>query len=330
MSKKSNPTLIGAFVVGAVVLLGAGVALFGGSELLAERNIYVAYFSENTKGLRVGSNVVVNGVRVGHVSNIALLVDSETFEFKTETTLEILADSYVLTRGDMTIGKGLIIPPSRGQAIDEAGLRATLDVESFVTGQLLVELVLRPDTEAVRRGGIDAPYPEIPTIPSRSQEILGKVQTTIVKLGDAFDIELIGERVENILKGLDELSNSQDLRDSLAGLSSIINQQDTQELTATLRATLDEIRRAAGDASTLLQNADNKMDTLRPAIERLAGVLDEAQATLASARLAFQGESAEIYQLGTTLHEVERAARALREFLDYLERNPEALLRGKE
>ena len=329
MSKKSNPTLIGAFVVGAVVLLGAGVALFGGSELLAERNIYVAYFSENTKGLRVGSNVVVNGVRVGHVSNIALLVDSETFEFKTETTLEILADSYVLTRGGVAIGKGLVMPNSPGQAI-EGGLRATLDVESFVTGQLLVELVLRPETEAVRRGGIDAPYPEIPTIPSRSQEILGKVQTTIVKLGDAFDIELIGERVENILKGLDELSNSQDLRDSLAGLNSIINQQDTQELTATLRATLDEIRRAAGDASTLLQNADNKMDTLRPAIERLAGVLDEAQATLASARLAFQGESAEIYQLGTTLHEVERAARALREFLDYLERHPEALLRGKE
>ena len=48
MSKESNPTLIGAFVVGATVLLAAGVAVFGGAELFATRIVYVAYFAENT------------------------------------------------------------------------------------------------------------------------------------------------------------------------------------------------------------------------------------------------------------------------------------------
>ena len=64
MSKKSNPAVIGAFVVGAVTLLVAGVALFGGGELFKKRFNYVAYFEEQTKGLRVGSNVILNGVRI--------------------------------------------------------------------------------------------------------------------------------------------------------------------------------------------------------------------------------------------------------------------------
>ena len=36
MSKKSNPAMIGAFVVGAVGLLALGVTLFGGSELFKQ------------------------------------------------------------------------------------------------------------------------------------------------------------------------------------------------------------------------------------------------------------------------------------------------------
>ena len=36
------------------------------------------------------------------------------------------------------------------------------------------------------------------------------------------------------------------------------------------------------------------------------------------------------YELGGALREVEAAARALREFLDYLDRNPEAILQGKK
>ncbi len=64
MSKKSNPTVIGGFVVGAVLLLAVGVALFGGAELLAKRTIYFAYFGDDTQGLRVGSKVVMNCVHI--------------------------------------------------------------------------------------------------------------------------------------------------------------------------------------------------------------------------------------------------------------------------
>jgi len=330
MSKKSNPTLIGAFVVGAAVLLAVGVALFGGSELFAKRHIYVAYFTENTQGLGVGANVMINGVRIGYVSGVALLVDAGTFESKTEVTFEIMPDSYIVTLDGVVIGTGMDASVSHEQLVEEVGLRALLHVESFITGQLLVELDSRPDTEVRWRGGADPRYPEVPTIPSQSQEMLAKVRAFIGDMGEGFDVKMIGQYVEDTLKGLDELSNSQDLRESLAGLNSIINMNETQELTTTLQATLNEIRSAAGDAGILLRNTDTKLDSLKPVIERIVVALDEAQATLAAARSALSGESVEAYQLGTTLREVEGAARALRELLDYLERNPEALLRGKE
>lgn len=334
MSKKSNPTVIGAFVVGAVVLLAAGVALFGGAELIAKTTSYVAYFTEDAKGLRVGSNVMLNGVRVGQVSGMVLIIDENSYESKTEVTIEVMPEVWLVARDGVVIGKGIDTKIEFEDVVNRGGLRALLQMESIVTGQLLVELKFRPDTEPVMRGGANTPYPEIPTIPSEIQELLSNIQDWIADLNKNLSAEELGARVQSVLKGVDGLVNSQDLRDTLAGINTIVNKEDTQELPAALQATLGKFKVAAGDASSLMQNADAKLDTLdndlKPVIGKMVAALDEAQATLAAAKYQLQGESMETYQLDSTLKQVEGAARALKEFLDYLERNPEAVLRGKK
>jgi paraquat-inducible protein B len=176
MSKKSNPVMIGGFVVGAVVLLATGVALFGGSELFAKRYNYVAYFEEQTKGLRVGSNVILNGVRIGYVSEIALLIDETKFETMTRVTLEILPDTYIPISGGVPIDEDLREAIPHGSLIRDAGLRAQLEIESFVTGQLLVRLDMRPETP-IEMSGIHSEHPEIPTIRSDIQELLARWRT---------------------------------------------------------------------------------------------------------------------------------------------------------
>jgi paraquat-inducible protein B len=318
--------------VGAVVLLAVGVALFGGAELLAKRIIYVAYFTEDTQGLRVGSNVVMNGVHIGFVSNMALLVDRNDFESQTEVTMEILPESWVVTEDGVPISGLQVGEVPHDVLINNGGLRATLQVESFVTGQLLVEMQFRPETVPVMRGGEHAPYAEIPTMPSDIQELLAKIKNWFSDAGEELDLKEISVRINGILRGVDELVNSQDLRDTLAGANSIVNDDDTQQLTTTLQATLKEFRSAASDAGSLIRNADTKLDTLelKPVIERLVATLDEAEGTLAAAKIQLRGESVQFHQLGTTLKEVERAARSMREFLDYLERNPESMLQGKQ
>ncbi len=329
MSKKSNPTVIGGFVIGAVALLVVAVVLFGGADMLAPRAQIVAYFVEDTKGLRVGSNVVMNGVRVGQVSGMSLIVDRRNFESMVEVTMDIQPDSFVTVSKD----EHLDLHPEFAfdQFINQGGLRAALEAESFVTGQLLVELEFRPDTEVVFRGGEDPPFPEIPTVPSDVQEMMEKIRTWTAKLAEDVDLGELGARVESILVGVDELVNSEDLRETFSGINTLVNDDDTQALTATLRAALDDIGVAARDAAELARNADGKLDNveLGAVIDRIAATLEEAEAALSSANYVLRGESSEMYQLGTTLKEVESAARALREFLDFLEQNPEALLRGK-
>jgi paraquat-inducible protein B len=161
---------------------------------------------------------------------------------------------------------------------------------------------------------------------------MANIKNWMTNFGSKVSPEELADRLNGILRGLDELVNSQDLRDSLAGIDAIINKEDTQELTATLQVTLEEFRSAASDAGSLIQNADTKLDTveMKLIVERLVGTLGEAEATLAAAKFQLRGESVQSYQLGTTLKEVESAARAMRELLDYLARNPEALLQGKD
>jgi paraquat-inducible protein B len=278
MSKKTNPTVIGAFVVGAVLLLAIGVAIFGGAELLAQRVVYVAYFTQDTKGLRVGSNVVMNGVQIGQVSKMALIIDQDDWESKTEVTIQIFPENYIATRDGKVIGTGPGADVSHEELINVGGLRATLEAESFVTGQLLVDVAFRPDTTPVMRGGDNPPYPEIPTIPSRIQELLAKVQTWIADVSEHFDAEDFAIRIKSIIKGVDELANSKDIRETLAGINSLTNRQETQELTATLQSTLREVESAASDAGSLLRNADSKLDTdIRPAIAKLDAALNEAR-----------------------------------------------------
>ena len=332
MSKKSNPAMIGGFVVGAVLLLAVGVVLFGGTELFAERNRFVAFFEEQTKGLRVGSNVLLNGVRIGYVSEIALLVDEAEYTTLTRVTMELLPETYIPLRDGEPIGNDLREAMSHETLINDAGLRAQLEIESFITGQLLVRLDLRPETP-VKLAGIDSEYPEVPTIRSDIQELLAKMQQWIANVRDNVDVDALAKGLTDSLNGFAALANSPDLHETLAGLNEIVNGDDTQALAASLKTAVDEVAAAAKEAKVLLAATDEDIDSIRteiaPVLAGLARTLETADETLMAVRLQLRGDSAQVYQLQSTLREVELAATALRDFFDYLERNPEALIRGK-
>ena len=68
---------------------------------------------------------------------------------------------------------------------------------------------------------------------------------------------------------------------------------------------------------------------LRKAIAELDKTLVSARSTLDNADRLIQPDSVLGAELGSTLDEVKRAARGLRVLADYLERHPEALIRGK-
>ena len=173
MSKKANPALIGGFVVGAIALLAIAVMLFGGSEALKSKSIYVTYFDGSVKGLRIGSNVMFRGVRVGYVTDIKLYASLDTLKTEIPVIYQIDPDKFKFTKGSEVVG---IDSDEVGDfSVDDwikVGLRAQLNSESFVTGQLMIELDFKPDTEAVFKNKT-IPYPEIPSITSGITQAIG-------------------------------------------------------------------------------------------------------------------------------------------------------------
>jgi paraquat-inducible protein B len=181
--------------------------------------------------------------------------------------------------------------------------------------------------------GIESEHPEIPTIRSDIQELLARMRQWLENINDNVDIDALAEGFTNALTGFAALTTSPDLQETLAGLNSFVNDEEVQNLGASLTTAFNDISAAATEATELFRSTGGELETISselvPVLDQLGEALSSAEGTLDAARLQLRGDSAQVYQLQSTLKEVERAAVALNEFFDYLERNPESLIRGK-
>ena len=143
MSRKTSPVVIGAFVVGAVTLAIIAVLVFGGSRFFQDKRYFVTYFDGSVTGLRVGSNVLFRGVRVGYVTDIGILTDASLASFTVPVTYQILPEAFTVLRAPADNG-GTRRADIRNDLIDR-GLRAKPEGESYVTGQLVIQLDFYPD-----------------------------------------------------------------------------------------------------------------------------------------------------------------------------------------
>ncbi len=72
MSQKANPTLIGVFVFGAILIAIGAAVFFGSADFFSKKQTYVSYFNQSVSGLQVGSNVKFKGVAIGKVTKVLL------------------------------------------------------------------------------------------------------------------------------------------------------------------------------------------------------------------------------------------------------------------
>ena len=78
MAKRANPAFVGAFVIGAIALAIAAVALLGSGSLFRNTHQFVCFFDGNVNGLRVGALVKFKGVEIGEVRQILLSLNAAT------------------------------------------------------------------------------------------------------------------------------------------------------------------------------------------------------------------------------------------------------------
>lgn len=156
MSRKANKAAIGAFVVGAMILLVIGLSVFGSGLVFKKSDKYALFFDGSVKGLTAGAPVVFRGVKIGNVDNINLLYDPITQEI------------FILVMIDVELSRVKGVPEHLGypnyRELIKWGLRAQLELQSFVTGQLIIAFDFYPDQPA-RLLGIMPQYAELPTLP---------------------------------------------------------------------------------------------------------------------------------------------------------------------
>jgi paraquat-inducible protein B len=268
-------------------------AAMGGAEELH----FVTYLQGNLSALSTGSPVLLYGQRIGTVTSVKLEYDPAARSFRVPVRFSVdgsqVADVGNQKPDPLVVARDLLA----------RGLHVEAQTISYITGQQGLaftfggppaELTLQNDAIVIpgQAGGLD--------------NILSQAGSLMAKLA-ALPLPQMADRLQHILDSTDQLVADPALRQSLKGLQ------------GTLAA-----------AQTLLTRTDAG---LTPMLQRLPQIADDLQRTTAgTARLVntTYGQNSDFQrQLQRMLDQATEAARTVRELADFLDRHPEALVRGR-
>jgi paraquat-inducible protein B len=277
MSKKTNPALIGAFVITGLIIAVAAIFILGSGKLFKEIESYVLYFEEDMSGLDVGAPVEYGGVRIGAVTDIR-------FEYYTEDNTILIPVYIEIDRSRISI-IGEESEDNDVQLQIQQGLRAQLQSQSFVTGKLKIMLVMAPKTP-INLIQHDLSVIEVPTIPSMFEDLekslealpiedivenLNSITRSFAEITDAKKINAILSELEKTSTSIAEMASSPELKETAKSLRNTLAETETlagnlnasispvqQELTASLR----ELAETARAARSLLDYLERHPETI--------------------------------------------------------------------
>ena len=248
-------------------------------------------FDRSVRGLVAGAPVDLLGLELGTVRQIALPYDVRSGHFAVEVTVEV----FPMRLASFASDAGPEVVPDKRllKRLVDNGLRAQLRTGNLLTGQLYVALDFVPKASSATID-IDAPLPTLPTVPGTLSDLQQQLADVIERIGKVPFDRIAGQ-----------------LQDTLAGA-----EVATKSLTRTLESARGAIEQLSPEASA---------------------ALGDVRRTLASAQSSLEGLERHVARPGAPLQrhandalvELRRAAQALRVLSEYLQRHPQALLRGR-
>lgn len=253
------------------------------------------------------SAVTVLGYQIGEVESTRLAYNERTGAPYGVATAVLYPQQMHVNRGT-----GAQSTPDDWRAATDAaltrlihlGYRARLQQSPPLLGDQSIALVRTAGAspaQLLTDGGI----PRFPSAPGSSNldDVTAKADIFLNKL-DAVPLEEIGANLKRITGNLDRLLSSPELNDSLTHLHST------------------------------LTSIDKLLHDVQPQIGPLIGKLNDAAAELSGTAIALRqvaesGGPNEGASLPEAIRQITEAARSIKTLTDYLDRHPEALIRGK-
>ncbi|MGH6875950.1 MAG: MlaD family protein [Rhizomicrobium sp.] len=300
----SNLSSLGAILSGPTIVMQPGpgpkTAHFAGLEhkpLFSSPHgapvLYAVNFSGAVGTLTPGETVTLRGFTVGEVKDVGFHYNSQTGALATPVTVALYPEGFHLQN---TTALNAAIAKLVG-----AGLRARLEQDPPLIGSYRITLDMIPGAPAATLASSQG-MPEIPVAP-------GGGLNSILARFNKVPIDQIAQNVLDITHHVDSLVSSPQLQDSIAQLDASLRQihettanvgPKIAQLVQQLRSTADKIDQTAGQIDQVAHTADKTL-----------------------------GGAPSQNGISSTLQEVTDAARSLRELANYLDRHPEALIKGR-
>ncbi|MBR5077222.1 MAG: MCE family protein [Victivallales bacterium] len=314
MSKKLNPSAIGAFVIGATMLLVFGLMIFGRGNLFEQKVHYQIFFDKSVNGLSIGSPVMFRGIRIGQVTDIRLALKvmdenaAEKNHWPIQVTIKLLPKSFSMA--EPTFGYNQLIQsfnPAESKEemnnwlrnmVFNKGLRAQLQTQSMLTGLLHIEFDLFENEIATTEVKQDFERGIIPSRMSAFERLylslnqkdfsanVENFHTAINVIGEFFQSGKAETFVDNVVASSENLKQTtQDARDMLRTLRTHKKGEQDDSPAAQLCDLIDALHEIVGKVDTvmtdikqklpgMMENADSTLETLNATSSKMAPKLD--------------------------------------------------------
>jgi paraquat-inducible protein B len=262
-------------------------------EVYDIKRYFMMYFDQTVRGLSPGAPVEIRGIKIGEVVKVELEYDVMTHDFRVPVLVMIEPQRFnaiVTDKGTLLTG-------------DKAITKVAMDKEHTIRPKLMVEKGLRAQlkTGSLLTGQL---FIDLDYYPDAAPATMVEESGYLVFPTISTPLARIMERVEGILKKLDELP-----LDKIG--------QKTDGVINDLNALLKDFGAISGKVN-------------RETLPRVNESLNQLSATLKGISATLGPDSALSYNTREVMDELSMAIRSLRSLLDYLDRNPQALILGKE
>jgi len=312
MSKTANPTVIGAFVVGAIAIITILTLLLSGDVLFKKEVKVIMYFDRSVTGLSIGAPVKFRGVNIGTVTDIKLIVNKQSGSTEIPVTAKIDRNSYLVKLQDRTVRASEIFLDTNDFV--KQGLRAQLKLNSILTGQLFIELELDPNSSYKLHG--DGKIKEIPTRATAIQEI--------TKTLEKYPIHEVLNNIASTMASLDKIFSDPVIIETLKSIN-----QASKDYGVLANKLVTDVNTISIELNTTLNNSNKLLQSAETTFRNVDKTLVIAEHTLNTSNSLLREDSPMMFSLIDALNELANAARSVRNLADTLEQQPESLLRGK-
>jgi len=261
------------------------------------KQYYLMYFDQSVRGLSPGAPVEILGIKVGEVVRVELQFDQTSLEFLIPVLVYFEPERLNL----LITEEGKVV---RGTA-KAAEIEAT-HKDRLKDNKLIKNLIARGFRAQLKTGNLltGQLYVDLASYPDAPPKELKIEEGYMVFPTIPAPLEQIVNRVDNILKKVEQVPFDKIGKDLQAAIES-------------LTKTLDEIKDMSG-------NINNET------IPKINAALDQMQEAMEGVGSTLGPDSALNYNARQVTNELSLAIRSIRSLLEYLERDPQALILGKE